>query len=263
MENQSFAEASDELNKTLYNWAMGHVNQLNVERYFWPNKGNGYEALKALRADPGVVSYAKAEVATSIKVLSELKCHGTDLSWFFERFNTLIAKAKITNDQEIIRYMKGSFSTKSPYYDKLYRLLEDDTMTSADIVKGLHKYYVTHISQSVELGQGSKGKKGKEGETVSDNSSNTPSKGKGKRDRDSKDKAGNGKNAKVTREKQNHGGTPRITKSDYQKLSQDQKAELADTGKVKGFKIFECKDEPGMHRVLKTMKGRLRLKFDA
>jgi hypothetical protein len=150
----------------------------------------------------------------------------------------------------------GSFSTKSPYYDKLYRLLEDDTMTSVDIVKGLHKYYVTHISQSVELGQGSKGKKGKEGETVSDSSSNTPSKGKGKRDRDSKDKAGNGKNAKVTREKQKQGGTPRITKSDYQKLSQEQKTELADTGKVKGFKIFECKDEPGMHRCVKDNEGK-------
>jgi hypothetical protein len=143
--------------------------------------------------------------------------------------------------------MKGSFSTKSPYYDKLYRLLEDDTMTSADIVKGLHKYYVTHISQSIELGQGSKGKKGKEGETVSDSSSNTPSKGKGKRDRDSKDKAGN-------RKKQ--GGAPRITKSDYQKLSQEQKSELADTGKVKGSKIFECKDEPGMHCCVKDNEGK-------
>jgi hypothetical protein len=34
MENQSFVEASDELNKSLYNWALGDVNQLNAERYF-------------------------------------------------------------------------------------------------------------------------------------------------------------------------------------------------------------------------------------
>jgi hypothetical protein len=175
MENQSFAEASDKLNKTQYNWAMGHVNQLDVERYFW-----------ALRADPGVVSYGKAELATSIKALGELKCHGTDLSWFFEHFDMLITKAKITNAQEIIRYLKGSFSTKSPYYDRLCRLLEDDAMTSTDIVKGLHKYYATHISQSIDAGMGSKGKKGKEGETAHDGDGNSPGKGKGKRDRDSK-----------------------------------------------------------------------------
>jgi hypothetical protein len=91
---------------------------------------------------------------------------------------------------------------------------------------------------------------------VHDGGSNLPSKGKGKRGRDSKGNKGDGGNAKGNHGKQKQGGTPRITKSDYQKLSQEQKPELADMGKVKGFKIFECKDEPGVHCCVKDNEGK-------
>jgi hypothetical protein len=102
MENQSFAEASNELHKILYNWAMDHVNQFNLKRYFWPNKGNGYKALQALCADPGVVSYAEAKATTKLKALWDLMCHSTYLLWFFEWFDMLIAKTKITNYPPIL-----------------------------------------------------------------------------------------------------------------------------------------------------------------
>lgn len=130
MENRHFAESMTDLNTMLYHWAMGQVDQFTAEIYFLPNKGNGYKALNALCSSPEVMNYGEAEVANSLKALNALSCPGSDLSWFFNRFDVLVKKAGISDDKMIIRHLKKSFKAQSPYFGKLNRLLKDERNTS-------------------------------------------------------------------------------------------------------------------------------------
>ena len=88
---------------------MGTVDQFSAQLYFWPNYGDGNAALKALSDSPGVVSFEDAKKSTSKKILQKLKCFGTDLTWFFNRFNVLVVKAGITSEKDIKEYMKEAF----------------------------------------------------------------------------------------------------------------------------------------------------------
>jgi hypothetical protein len=96
-------------------------------------------------------------------------------------------------------------------------MLEDNRLTSQEIVKGLHNYYVTNEYETTGVGTSCR-VKGKVPDDVPEASDGAQSKGKGKRRHESKC----GSEAPKGCSTKKQGSVPRITRADYSNLSLDE-----------------------------------------
>lgn len=252
METRQYAMSVPDMNMTLYNWAMGTVDQFSAQLYFWPNYGDGNAALKALSDSPGVVSFEDAKKSTSKKVLQKLKCFGTNLTWFFDRFNVLVIKAGITSEKDIKEYMKEAFEKESPYYEVVNRLLCDKAKSSKEIIVLLHEYYASHVCLTEKDTKLYSGVPLREADEVYLTTTPNPTVSNRKKRKARDAPKGHGDvTPKGASPKKKFGGAPKIVKEDYLKLSEEERTELRTEGKVKGYHIFKSKDEPGSSRCVK------------
>ena len=213
--------------------------------------------MKAMCEDPGVISHLEAESKTSLRLLTKIKCHGPKLDPFYAQFKTLANKANLSDETIILEHLKNAFNEKSPYWDKLGRLLEDKRATHDSVLRDLHNYYTTNVCNMIELEAEVKTPRGGTEDPDRDTPSNaSPKSNKKKRKHRDSDKGGREGSPKGKSPKAKFGGAPKIVKADYLKLSDDEKSELRTTGKVKGYQIFASKEEQGSHRCVKESEAK-------
>ncbi len=192
-------------------------------------------------SDPIILSEDTTAVKVSKIELAGLKCKGADIHHYVQRFEYLMKKAKITGQQERIRYFTEGFSEASPYWDKLSMLKEDNNITLEKIITSLVNYYSTNVCTTM-----TKKHDPDDGEEPAPSKHQRQGKGKGKRNGESqKNQNPDGKKKPI-----------RFLTEVYNDLTKEEKAELKKTGKINGYTISKELNDKGVHTCVKTKSNK-------